>query len=458
MPELYLILAGALCIVFLTYTIGRGVTLGTAGGWVVLACIHGLLIKPLFVYYNIPNADLLDNLLFQGVSRDEYWRWGMVSLVAYGLFFFSMVFAGRYTHLNRPLDSDDLAMRYHNWRLLIFLCIPLVGVAGFFLQFPELLESMSKNQIATTDLAEYHGGGQWRSLIDFSYIVSLCALVNAGANQNKRSSLALFFISALVWLPFCYLSDQRGLILFSAVTYLVAYNRYIRRLSVGSVFAGMSGVVTLVLLKTITRLQLGGAELQETVAQTLGNLVGQNFIEHSKMIAIIKSVPDHLSFQFGFTYLNSILVLIPRSLFPDKPFVNLDTTVGQVVYGCPVFGACAVPPGLLGESYLNFGVAGLFVLPILMGILVGKLDLRFKVTRPRSMFQIFYLVSGLYLGMAILGSGISSSITQLVTQSISVAIVCIACRRYSRPIAVTPRSEHVIESGAHRSPLTRPSA
>jgi oligosaccharide repeat unit polymerase len=447
MPEIYLILASALCVIFLVYTIRRGVTLGTAGGWVVLTCIHGLLVKPLFVYFNIPNADVLDSLLFQSVSRDEYWRWGTASLPAYALFFGSMVVAGQYRQSTRPCDSARLAVRYGNWRLLIFLLIALLGIGGFFWQFPALLESVNKNRIATTDLSDYDGGGVWLYLANFSYLVSLCALVNVGADYVRRSSLTLFCVAALIWVPFCYLSDQRGLMLFSVITYLIAYNRCVRPLSAGQISMAISGAFALVLIKTITRLQQGGVELQETVAQTLGNLVGQNFVEHSKMVAIFKAVPDQLNFQYGFSYLNSILILIPRSLFPDKPFVNLDTTIGQTVFGCPAFGACAVPPGLLGESYLNFGVAGLFLMPIVMGVLVGRLDFQFRVATRGSLFQIFYFVSGLYLGMSILGSGLSSSITQLVSQCVSVALICFVCRRNWRLRPTTMPAANMTESG-----------
>jgi oligosaccharide repeat unit polymerase len=439
MAELYLLLAGVFSIVTLTYMWKGGVTLATAGGWVVLTCIHGLLVKPLFVYFDIPNAALLDGLLFRTTTRDEYWQWGIVSLLAYGLFFGSMVLAGRYNHLATKVHNEMATdvVHYGGWRLLLFLLIGAAGIIGFLAQFPTLLETMSKNRIATTDLADYNAGGLSRFLANFAYIVSVCALVNARIVQYRRSSFALFAAAVVVWLPFCYLSDQRGLILFSVVAYLIAYNRCVKKLSLARVSFVVGAVISLVLAKTISRFQAGGNELQETVAQSLGNLVGQNLIELSKMISIIKAIPEQLDFQYGFSYLNSILILIPRSLFPDKPFVNLDTTIGQVVFGCNAFGACAVPPGLLAESYLNWGVSGLFVAPILIGVLVGKLDLKFRVARPGGTFEIFYIVMGIYLGMAFLGSGLSSSITDLFGEGILIWLVCFACR-ISRDAKLAP--------------------
>jgi hypothetical protein len=60
MPALYLVLAGILCSVFVLFMFRGGLTLGTAGGWVVVTCIHGLLMKPLFVFFDIPSAAILD--------------------------------------------------------------------------------------------------------------------------------------------------------------------------------------------------------------------------------------------------------------------------------------------------------------------------------------------------------------------------------------------------------------
>jgi oligosaccharide repeat unit polymerase len=431
MSALYLVLAAMLCSMFVLFMFRGGVTLGTAGGWVVVTSVHGLLMKPLFVFFDIPSAAILDDLLFDGVTRDEYWIWGTISLVAYALFFLTMVLVGRY---RKPVRSPLCSVEYWNWRLALFLLIGLAGIIGYFVQFPELLLGMSKNSIATNALNEYNSGGIWINLANFAYVVSICALVNVGSGVARRRSWLLFYTAAFMWVPFCYLSDQRGLMLFTMVTYVVAYSQFIRPLSKKSIAVAMFTTITLLLVKTLARFLAGGSDLRDTAAQTLANVVGQNFVEHSKMIAIVKAIPNVLDFQYGYSYLNAVLVLIPRSLFPDKPFVNLDTTIGQAVFGCEVFGACAVPPGLLGESFLNFGVPGVFVMPVLMGMLVGAMDLRFRMTRPGNTYQVLYLMSGLYIGMGILGSGLASSITQLIMQAVAVAVVCFTCRRSLAPM------------------------
>ena len=277
MAELYLIFATCLCTAMLLFMTRGGVTLFTAGGWVVLTSLHGLLIKPIFVYFNLPNAEILDALLFRDVTRDEYWFWGTASLVAYSLFFGAMLIAGQYGRPFTRVGSAGTTARYSNSRLLIFLIVALLGMGGFLVLFPELLESMSKNKIAASDLAEYSSGGPLRIIIQFAYLVSVCALINVGDSSRKRSSFVLFLFSATTWMFFCYVSDQRGLILFSAIAYLIAYNRFVGPMSFGSVLTAATAVLAVVVVKTASRLQAGAAELQDTAAQTLANLLRAKF-------------------------------------------------------------------------------------------------------------------------------------------------------------------------------------
>jgi oligosaccharide repeat unit polymerase len=446
MPEIYLFLASMLCTVFLVYMFRRGVTLGTCGGWVILTCIHGLLLKPLVVYFDFPNAAVLDDLLFQTATRAEYWIWGTASLLAYAIFFASMNLTARYAHVPDAFDRRDRILCFNNLALTMFLCIGLAGIVGFFLQFPQLLGSGNKNVVATVDLTEYSGGGIWRYISEYTYVVSLCALVNVGAKVRRRLSLVLFFFASGTWILFCFLSDQRGLLFFSTVAYLIAYNRYVSRVSKGKILVAVSLMVSVVLLKTVARLSSSAVDLRDNFAQTMGNLVGQNLIEHAKMVSIIKAIPDVLPFQYAYSYVNAVLVLIPRSIFPDKPFVNLDTTIGNAVFGCESFGACAVPPGMLAESYLNFGVPGLAIVPIALGLMIGKFDFEFRVARRGSTFDIFYLVSVLFLGMGILGSGIASSITQLITQMVTIALICFLSRKSVRAGKSAARIQTVIQS------------
>jgi oligosaccharide repeat unit polymerase len=432
LPVLYLLLVCAGAWAIAVYSWRRKITLATGAGWVLMTLLHGLLIKPMFVLLDLPSPEVLDLVVFQKVDREQYWLWGPALLVVYGAFVMAMFFTGQYARAARSAPAGAPAREWFDLRVVALLtAIAVAATAGFFIQFPQLLESANKNSIATTDVADYNSGGAWRALVELAYLASLCCLVNIGQRRSRKLSIFMFGLSALIWLGFCLLSDQRGAVLFSVVTYLMAYGRFIGKPPRRVVTFVLVILVGSILVKTVTRVQ---AEVgaQEDLAFAAANLVGQNLIENGKTISIIQATPSRIDYQWGLTYVDAVRILVPRSLYPQKQTVNLDTVIGNQVFDCDAFGACGVPPGLIAESYLNFGVPGVLLLAIAAGAFVGMLDRRHRLGRRSVAFDLFYIYALVYSGMAILGSGVSGLITQFITQGFSLAIVLAVAKRSSK--------------------------
>ena len=424
-----------------------------AASWVLVTMAHGLILKPLFVAFDYPSSELIEITLLQNITREEYWVGGLLSLIPYALFLVCMLMAGNYRRHAPALPIAKRAVSFSTGALYAILAISVAGLFGFFIQFPQLLESANKNTIATTDLADYNSGGVWRSMIELAYVVSLCAMLNASRPAVRRRNLVLASLSALLWLAYCLLSDQRGIMIFSIVTWLLAYGRFIGPVSRRVVVTIFIALVCAVIGKTIVRLHTESADAQADAAQVAANFIGQNLIENGKTASVVKAVPDKLNFQFGKTYLDAVLILIPRSLYPDKTTVNLDTVIGNKVFECDAFGACGVPPGFVGESYLNFGPIGVLVSAALYGLLIGKLDARFRRAGKGGLFDLFFLYSFIYCGMAILGSGMSGVITQVITQCVELTLIWMIAGRGSavRHIATRAPARTTAGTGAART-------
>ena len=434
MAALYFFVVAISALVVGVATWRRGIDLSTCAGWSLLTLLHGLIIKPLFVAFDFPNADILDLLLFSRITRDQYWFWGSVLVLPYLVFTAAMLVAGRYGKAGRGPRRPIAAPR--QWLdekvLLALFVIAVLGTVSFFIQFPQLLESANKNSIATLDVEDYNGGGIWRSLIELSYVVSLCALLNIGVPAARGRNIALFVVSAALWLAFCFLSDQRGLVIFSVVAYFIAYRRFVGPFPRKVIVLGVVCVITAIGGKTLSRIQAEVGD-QGDIAYAAANLVGQNLVENGKTISIIQATPRELPFQLGKTYVDAVLILVPRSLYPQKETVNLDTVIGSKVFGCDAFGACGVPPGIVAESYVNFGLPGVLILSIAAGVFVGRVDRRIRYGPRTIAFDLLYVYSLVFAGMAVLGSGISGFITQLITQGGTLILVLALARRTTSP-------------------------
>lgn len=197
-------------------------------------------------------------------------------------------------------------------------------------------------------------------------------------------------------------------------SWLISFHLFIRKLTKKNVVTVILVFICIGLTQTIYRVSNSTELNSESINLAVANIIGRNGIEHSKTIHIIDSVPDKMNFLYGESFIDAVVILIPRDIFPNKKTVNLETIVGQKIFDAEYFGVGAIPPGLLAELYLNFSWLGIVIGAILLGRLTGYLDEWFSKSIPGSIFFFYYLTSLFTFGASILGSGLSSTITGLM--------------------------------------------
>jgi hypothetical protein len=85
--------------------------------------------------------------------------------------------------------------------------------------------------------------------------------------------------------------------------------------------------------------------------------------------AELQIVPDVLPWQWGMTYLNAAVQWVPRQLWDGKPRVadnDLVHTIDPVDY--PPDTTAGFSFSVVGEPYLNFGIGGVIVLLLILGV------------------------------------------------------------------------------------------
>lgn len=379
----------------------------------VVTLFHGLVVKPMFVALSIPSENFIDNFILSPLTRSDYWDGSVVLIGCYWLFVLAMVFtARRLAQVGKP-RAIARSRNFAPGGAGVLLIIGLLGLTAFISNNPDLLTDGNKNVLASADLESYSGSGVLRLLTSILSILPFLMLMNIGNGYKVRASRAILGLSSISWIAFGFVSDQRGLILFSMLAWLIAYNMFIGKLQRKYLLLVLCSAIGVVTIKTAFRLLSDDMGTLDSIGEIIGNYIGRNFIENGKTLLVIESIPKTLPFAYGGSYLDSILILIPRSLFPGKLTVNLDTIIGNAVFDCSVFGACAVPPGLIAESYLNFGLLWVVVSALLCGWLTVWLD--WKSVKGSHFFRIFYVSNLVFFSMAVLGSGIASFTTQAIT-------------------------------------------
>ena len=123
-----------------------------------------------------------------------------------------------------------------------------------------------------------------------------------------------------------------------------------------------------------------------------------------ELLYITTRVPDHLPYQMGESYLVALCAPIPRFLWPGKPSLDtgilmakirgeVDKRSGEATY--------TRSPGLFGEMYLNFGLAGLIALNFVGGWIVrgwDQISARYSSSLATMIFYVVGLAALFFLG------------------------------------------------------------
>jgi oligosaccharide repeat unit polymerase len=114
----------------------------------------------------------------------------------------------------------------------------------------------------------------------------------------------------------------------------------------------------------------------------------------STVMKLIESVPNSFNFLNGQSYYRILFIFIPRFLWEDKPF-NTQQIVANWFF--PERLGLSIPPGIIGDLYINFGKVGIFGM-FFYGIFFRLLDQKFIKYRyflwAFSGAWIFHLVRG----------------------------------------------------------------
>jgi len=252
---------------------------------------------------------------------------------------------------------------------------------------------------------------------------TLAAFVLLGGGQRARLFVPVF-AAGLVWLK-C----SKG-------------SRHPRRIAA-------VGMIVMVVLSGFVGVARGSADsrdvtLKTVLTQPFGS--GNNlFLPLAGMASV---VPGQFPYLDGTSYLQTAVYLVPRALWSGKPqdaVVSLTRTFDNGA-------GLAIPE--FGEMYVNFGLPGVIVGSLLLGVLIELLSIRFA----RSMSireSVFIAVCSAVLLDIFTRGAVAPILTTFDPLLVATALVC---RRRSPVLAVThtPALSEPLAPGKSRCSVVRP--
>lgn len=131
---------------------------------------------------------------------------------------------------------------------------------------------------------------------------------------------------------------------------------------------------------------------------------GRYFLDLTKTAHVLAGVPDKLDYQYGKSLVTWIVAPIPRSQWPEKPAIGVGIEIGHMLFRTPE--TSGVPPGIVGELYLNFGTIGVFVGMFAIGFILRSVYTTLRPYFPSKNSVLIYAVVSTQLAL-----GLSNSVS-----------------------------------------------
>lgn len=217
--------------------------------------------------------------------------------------------------------------------------------------------------------------GYYRWAASLTQPALLMTLAWALHKYRRMPPLIAFGIAtlALTAMAFPFFNSSRTGIVTVLLQAFVVWRCVRGRLPKGVVLGFSVAVFALLLIVTALRPKRATTsdfDVSETIGLDLAADVtvgSRHFLDLSRTAHIIAGVPEKIPYQYGRTYLTWITMPIPRTWWPGKPALGSGPIIGPQIFGT---GGSGVPPGMVGELWLNFGLVGVIFGALFMGALL----------------------------------------------------------------------------------------
>ena len=382
-----------------------------------------LFLRNIYIIYDFPSKSYVDGIFLLYESKDLLIKPVLLTLTGFIFFTLGYLF---YSYKPFMINKKPVIWNSKKLNLLSFVLsfISFISLIKFVISSKVnlllvTLQAFSNYRGVSEDLSDYNANGFLRVLIQLSTIVFYINYVRFKKSQNKTFSNKFYLIfSFLISLLFFFFIQSRSGVVFLFINcFLINYFLNFNKFSYKKLLVLFAVVVLFFSFMTSLR---GGSgfdlkdAVQDSLFSVLDPLVANNGgIDTSKTAHIMNYVDKHNDFKYGSGYLFIFSSFIPRAIWPNKP-VNIDTEVGMKVYNATSYGTGAVPPGLIAESYWNFGYLGILIIPFIVGIFTRRIHNYFKIINNDNNKILLYVVCFIGIPYSCFGSSITSALIGLI--------------------------------------------
>lgn len=282
-----------------------------------------------------------------------------------------------------------------NLFFFIFLFISLVSLFFIIIKFGGLSSFFSGNENRVKTLE----GMNIVALVQVCFsglFISWCFI-------NKNSFFTLkFWLFFILTLFFLLLNNSKAPIFVLFTSVFIIYYYYIKRVRLLALLIGsFSFIFVFIFWELLFREyfvlgEFASYNSNDSILQNLSFKFGEfftgNFMQVQTVSIIMDSFPSNFNFFYGSSILMIFYLWIPRFFFPNKPLTGAGEFTLTLWPDKYLHNGATLPPGLIGELYLNFSWYGIVFGMLIIGFTYGYYWKKFAINKNNDFVNSIFFV------------------------------------------------------------------
>jgi oligosaccharide repeat unit polymerase len=277
---------------------------------------------------------------------------------------------------------------------LFFLCVTLLVVR--IIQVGGISNYFGGNE----NRVKFFEGNNIFGLIQncFAGVFLFWYFINLKTSSFFAKSI-FFFCAAMLLLS----SNSKSPLFVLLVSMFIIYYYFKNRVSISKIFlTSLFFMIFFVVWEVVFREyfvigELASYDTSISAAQNFWIRFGDFFIGNFMQLQTVSIVIDHYQsgdyLLYGSSFFMIFLIALPRAIFPWKPLTAAgDFTIALWPEKFDYNGT-TLPPGLIGELYMNFSWAGIIIGIFIIGIIYGLLWKKFKTDQNDVTYSILFSIA-----------------------------------------------------------------
>jgi oligosaccharide repeat unit polymerase len=215
----------------------------------------------------------------------------------------------------------------------------------------------------------------------------------------KKIKIFLYFLVSLVFL---FMSNAKSPLFVLILSSLIIYYYRKKRIKLTYIFFGCFFLMIIFITWEVVFREYfvigeivtikGDVSFIDNFSLKFGDFFLGNFMQLQTFSIILDSYPSSNSYFFGSSLLMIFVIWVPRLVFPDKPLTAAGEFTLDIWPDKYLTNGTTLPPGLIGEFFLNFSWIGIVLGMFFVGYFYGFVWKKFRDNRDDFVFSICAII------------------------------------------------------------------